>query len=120
MKTQCPTCKTVQEVPDSYVGQNVKCSECKRQFVSEASDIIFRRDEKVKPNRPKVEHPPQRPGRYLQVLGVIVILIGGITAFFNMIVSNDATPFCLSILGGLVLCGLGTIANLLADFRRVI
>ena len=33
MKTQCPHCKTISNVPDEYQGREAKCLKCKKTFI---------------------------------------------------------------------------------------
>jgi len=35
MKTQCPSCETVQKIPDIYEGKDIKCENCNKTFKAE-------------------------------------------------------------------------------------
>jgi hypothetical protein len=39
MKVECPQCEEAFDIPDTYIGQPIKCSKCKRSFL--ASNTII-------------------------------------------------------------------------------
>lgn len=57
MKTQCPRCKSVHEIPPEYRGTEIKCTTCKESFpaVKFESPVIPR------PQRPDSESKPKPP-----------------------------------------------------------
>jgi len=71
MKVQCPHCKTYQQVPDPYLGQQVKCVKCKAPFASNPSES---------PNKEPIPRPsppvqPSPPGSFLRTIGIIGICV---------------------------------------------
>jgi len=76
MKTQCPACQKLQDIPDAYKGRKIKCTACKQPFEAiPFLDIIV---SQLPPDPPaKPPSPPKlaiyTPGlsRFLQVIAVI-------------------------------------------------
>ena len=57
MKTQCPICKSEQEIPKEYKGRTIKCLSCKESFIAQKAPPIIIQT-KRKPAKPK---PPPVP-----------------------------------------------------------
>ena len=114
MKTQCPICKTTQDVPDAYAGQEVKCVECKSAIIPKTPKFVINNIKQATPNPPQVEYPHQDPGFYLRAFGVLLSFAGGLWLFGNVTQVKELQEPLLLFVGGLILCGLSTIANLLA------
>jgi len=112
MNVQCPYCKAEQQAPTEYENKEIKCSECGVVFVAEEISHI------IEPIRDSSKHatiPSELTqnsflfcGQYLHIFGVLII----IGCILGAVGSESAMPL-LGVIGGLILCGLGTIANLL-------
>ena len=69
MKTQCPKCKAVQQIPDHYSGKSIKCKKCSENFIAIEYEPLVPPANKNNPATP----PFWAPGVYLQILGILGI-----------------------------------------------
>ena len=111
MKVQCPECKAVQEVPDPYLGKQVKCTKCQKPFITAEYKpvVIAQKPDKTPKQPPKPSKPPT--GEYLCSWAVFCLLFSFIALILG-IVSGDGTAFYRSvicILLSLVLLGIRSV-----------
>lgn len=109
MKTQCPECKTEQDVPEQYVGKEVKCLKCKELFVASEHKPVLT----PKPPPQPVELPAPSSVYYPQIIGglsagfSILGLISSVTEGTGEMVVECFIWLCLSF----ILIALGTLIN---------
>jgi len=77
MKTHCPKCETIQDVPNEYANTSVKCKKCGETFKAVISVPIVSSPDPVKPTPPA---PPLLPDTHwmsaLGGLGIVLSLLG--------------------------------------------
>ncbi len=110
MKTKCPKCETVQDVPDVYNGKSVDCTSCKADFtVTEHRPVI-----KSALPKPETVAAVKLPSSFL------IDNVGAVGAFFAILgivfaiadESANGTFFCiLWLFLCFILIGLGRIID---------
>jgi predicted Zn finger-like uncharacterized protein len=116
MKTQCPYCQTIQQIPDTYKDRAVKCQSCQQLFTaSQYSLLQTNPDPEALPS--KSSPPESHAGTYLTGIGLLVIIFGGLAGVGQLIQGDDVTLLLIALVGGFILIGLSTIARLLDELK---
>jgi len=117
MKTQCPECKNEQDVPEQYIGKEIKCLKCQKPFLASEHNLVV---VPTSPPRPKSIKPTELPepasGLSLKILGGFAI-VGGVLAAAG---SESTIVLIVGVGGGFLLIGIGWIIDSLQDIFRIL
>jgi len=106
MKTQCPNCKAVQDVPEHYAHKEIKCLKCQKGFIAaEYKPIIIDRPPKIKRDESEFLAPPS--STMLNILAFLAIII----SLFAAVASESVIVFIVGVGGGFLLVGLAEIVD---------
>ena len=116
MKTQCPHCQRLRELPDAYAGRAVKCPDCGHPHTLAAytpppppePEIIVAAKPAV-PTPPPVEYPPSG-GLPAAIYGGLLIAGGAVIG----IAAQSVVVAVGGIVGGLILMAIGDALDYLA------
>jgi len=113
MKIQCPICNKAKNIPDEYLGKEVKCDFCNKFFLAKKSK------KNSPPAKPK---PTQHPLGYAPLKTVLWPYLLGILAFVVFLISSDEIDASGLLTGiGLVLCLiLFVLCDILNALRKII
>lgn len=102
MKIKCPECNIISDAPDTYVGREVRCPECKESFEASGDVIVFDVLEAIP------ESVKKNPNGLLGLISFLIplagIIIGSIFISKPNKVDRDTGEHCfaLAILGFIV------------------
>lgn len=103
MKTQCPNCHTVREVPDGWAGKTAKCPDCHTSFkIISYSPRQKLTVERVVALTKELFTPPKTPQRTLlisvwEAFGWIWFIVPMVASVYVIIAHRDmAIPYLLA------------------------
>lgn len=76
MKTHCPKCETLQEIPNEYANKLVKCQKCGQIFKAVISVPIIRPKHVDNPSPPAARRP--FPAQFLTIILLGLLLVTGL------------------------------------------
>lgn len=114
MNTQCPNCQRIFDIPEPYIGREIKCEKCHKSFIAkEYKEVIKPAKPAVTPKFEPIKFYPS--GNVFGFIGIILLIIGVLAG----IGAESGILIYMAVVGSIAIMAFATIIGLLSRIVKI-